>query len=120
MHVSDYFIGKPGPASICEAIVAGLPVIVERNAFTMVQERYNTDWILQNGVGMVVRSVGEIAPAISSLLRPGRLEDLSAHARAMEIRAVFQIPDVLDRLLSLSQTEGVPPAPLHPFSPGNF
>ena len=51
MKLADFFIGKPGPGSISEALVMGLPVIVERNAWTMVQERYNTDWIAKIGSG---------------------------------------------------------------------
>ena len=42
---SDFFIGKPGPGSISEAIQQRLPVIVVRNAWTMPQERYNTEWV---------------------------------------------------------------------------
>ena len=48
MQLSDYFVGKPGPGSISEALVMGLPVIVERNSWTMVQERFNTDWIVEH------------------------------------------------------------------------
>ena len=57
MKLADFFIGKPGPGSISEALVMGLPVIVERNAWTMVQERFNTDWIAQNGFGVVLPSI---------------------------------------------------------------
>ncbi len=39
MHLSDFFIGKPGPGSISEAVAMRLPVIVERNAWTLAQER---------------------------------------------------------------------------------
>jgi 1,2-diacylglycerol 3-beta-galactosyltransferase len=46
MRLADFFIGKPGPGSISEAIQMKLPVIVERNAWTLPQERYNTDWVL--------------------------------------------------------------------------
>ena len=41
MHLSDFFIGKPGPGSISEAVHMKLPVIVERNTWTLAQERYN-------------------------------------------------------------------------------
>src|SRR5262249_49395085 len=34
MHLCDFFIGKPGPGSISEAVAMGLPVIVERNRWT--------------------------------------------------------------------------------------
>jgi 1,2-diacylglycerol 3-beta-galactosyltransferase len=33
-----------------------LPVIVQRNAWTMAHERYNTDWVEEMGVGVVVRN----------------------------------------------------------------
>ena len=41
MQLADFFIGKPGPGSISEAVQQGLPVIVVDNAWTMPQERYN-------------------------------------------------------------------------------
>ena len=53
MAISDFFIGKPGPGSISEAVAMRLPVIVERNAWTLPQERYNADWILENDLGSV-------------------------------------------------------------------
>src|SRR5579871_2517967 len=54
MHLADFFVGKPGPGSISEAIAMKLPVIVERNAWTLPQERYNADWVLENHTGMVL------------------------------------------------------------------
>jgi len=39
MEISDFFIGKPGSGSISEALAKRLPVIVQRNAATMPQER---------------------------------------------------------------------------------
>lgn len=45
MALSDFFIGKAGPGSISEALAMRLPVIVERNAWTLAHERYNADWI---------------------------------------------------------------------------
>src|SRR5579883_1270405 len=45
MQLADYFIGKPGPGSISEAVAMRLPVIVESNAWTLPQERYNAVWV---------------------------------------------------------------------------
>src|SRR5450759_2625585 len=56
MQLADFFIGKPGPGSLSEAVQQGLPVITIRNAWTMPQERYNTDWVMEHGLGIVVRS----------------------------------------------------------------
>ena len=47
MQLADYFIGKPGPGSISEAVFMRLPVIVNCNAWTLPQERYNTVWVRQ-------------------------------------------------------------------------
>ncbi len=55
MRLSDFFIGKPGPGSVSEAVAMRLPVIVERNAWTLPQERYNAEWILEKQVGLVVQ-----------------------------------------------------------------
>ena len=54
MSLADFFIGKPGPGSISEAVAMGLPVIVERNIWTLPQERYNADWVLERNAGLVL------------------------------------------------------------------
>jgi hypothetical protein len=99
MSISDFFIGKPGPGSISEALHFNLPVIVERNRKTLPQERYNTDWIRENEVGVVLKSFGEIEPALRDLLRNGELERLQANAAAHQNRAVFEAVDILSRLM---------------------
>src|SRR5262249_23086780 len=55
MELADFFIGKPGPGSISEALAKKLPVIVQRNAWTMVHELYNTEWVEEIGAGIVIR-----------------------------------------------------------------
>lgn len=95
MHLSDFFIGKPGPGSISEALAMKLPVIVERNAWTLPQERYNAEWVVEHGVGLVVPNFRRIAKAVGELLAPGNFERFRANAGAMENRAVFEIPEIL-------------------------
>ncbi len=97
MQLSDFFIGKPGPGSISEAIHQGLPVIVVRNAWTMPQERYNTDWVLENGVGVVLDSFKTIRDGVAQVT-----DDIAryrAAVRRIHNRAVFEIPDILDEIL---------------------
>jgi UDP-N-acetylglucosamine:LPS N-acetylglucosamine transferase len=100
MKLADYFIGKPGPGSINEALVMGLPLIVERNAWTMVQERFNTDWIAQNGFGVVLPSFREIGSAVSTMLDREQFLRLRANVEAFDNRAVFEIPEILEALIS--------------------
>jgi 1,2-diacylglycerol 3-beta-galactosyltransferase len=99
MHLSDFFIGKPGPGSISEAIAMKLPVIVERNAWNLPQERYNCDWVREQDVGMVLRNFRGIADAVEELLEPAAYARMRGKAAAMSNRAVFEIPDMLQAIL---------------------
>jgi hypothetical protein len=98
MQLADFFIGKPGPGSLSEAVQQHLPVIVARNAWTMPQERYNANWVRDTGVGLVVRSFRNIAPAVAELI--GRLDAFKAATARQDIRAVFEIPDILAMILA--------------------
>ncbi len=100
MHLSDFFIGKPGPGSISEALAMKLPVIVERNSWTLPQERYNADYVREQDVGLVLDNFTSIAKAVDELLQPANFARFRANAAAMNNRAVFEIPEVLEKLLS--------------------
>ena len=88
MQLADYFIGKPGPGSISEAVAMHLPVIVERNAWTLPQERYNAEWISENGVGIVLENFHNIARAVDQLLEPSNYERLRRATERLHNRAV--------------------------------
>jgi UDP-N-acetylglucosamine:LPS N-acetylglucosamine transferase len=99
MQLADYLIGKPGPGSLSEAMHMRLPVIVESNAWTLPQERYNPEWIREHGVGLVLRSLRRIAGAVEELLAPEAYPRFQAATAKLDNRAVFEIPDLLDRIL---------------------
>jgi Glycosyltransferase family 28 C-terminal domain len=101
MSIADFYIGKPGPGSISEALVMGLPAIVERNAWTMVQERFNTDWLVRNEVGIVLRSFNDVAAGVTELL--ARLSHFRSRVAAIRNRALFEIPKIVEAMLSLSK-----------------
>jgi len=100
MRLADYFVGKPGPGSLSEALLMGLPVIVERNSWTMVQERFNTGWIRDEGLGVVLRSFGEIDRGVAPMLDAQQLAGFRTRVSALNNRAVFEIPDIIDSLLT--------------------
>lgn len=100
MHLSDFFIGKPGPGSVSEALAMKLPLIVERNAWALPQERYNTDWVRGQGVGLVVSSWKTVDQAVRDLLAPEAFARFRDNAAAMHNRAVFEIPEMLERILN--------------------
>jgi len=101
MHLSDFFIGKPGPGSISEALAMNLPVIVERNAYTLPQERYNAEWVVEQGAGLVLPNFRGIAKAVTKLLEPSNFDRYRACAAAIQNRAVFEIPEFLERIMDL-------------------
>jgi len=99
MRLADFFIGKPGPGSISEALAMKLPVLVERNAWTLPQERYNADWIVEKQVGLVLHSFRFIVQAVAELLQPENYRRFHATAAAIENRAVYEIPEILAKIL---------------------
>ena len=100
MALSDFFIGKPGPGSISEALAKHLPVIIDCNAWTLPQERYNAQWVREKQVGIVVRSHRHTAEAIAALIEPGKLGQYRARTETMENRAIFEIPTIFEKILN--------------------
>lgn len=97
MGLADFFIGKPGPGSISEALQFHLPVIVECNDKTLPQERYNAQWVTEQGFGIVVPSFREIAPAVQRLLDRSTFAELRRNAGKYCNRALFEVPAMLDQ-----------------------
>jgi Glycosyltransferase family 28 C-terminal domain len=100
MQLADFFIGKPGPGSVSEALAMGLPVIVESNAWTLPQERYNCEWVLEKQVGIVLRNFKAIGAAVAQMIEPRTLARYRANAAALDNRAVFEIPEMLEKILA--------------------
>ena len=96
MALADFFIGKPGPGSISEALQFHLPVIVECNAKTLPQERNNAQWVTENGFGIVVNNFREIAPAVHGLLQSSTFNELRLNASTYSNRALFEVPAILE------------------------
>jgi UDP-N-acetylglucosamine:LPS N-acetylglucosamine transferase len=100
MASADYFIGKPGPGSISEAVQMGLPVIVPLNAFTMPQERWNCKWVIENNLGLVVKNFKNIDFAVSAILED--LDRLKTSVSAVQNTAILEIPDVVTAIKNVT------------------
>ena len=103
MHLADFFIGKPGPGSVSEALAMKLPVIVECNAWTLPQERYNATWVVEKQVGVVLPSFAKIEEAVAQMIEPSALARYRANTSALDNRAVFEIPGFLERIFERSR-----------------
>ena len=100
MRMADFFIGKPGPGSISEALLMGLPVIVESNAWTLPQERYNAEWVEERGVGIALRNFHTgIVEVVRRMIDPAAHARFTAKVGSLENRAVFEIPEILEKIL---------------------
>ena len=109
MHLADFFVGKPGPGSVSEALEMHLPVIVACNSWTLPQERYNADYIVEKQVGVVLRSFRDIERAVAQLIEPSALARYRANAIALDNQAVFEIPAMLEKIFEQSSAQA--PAP---------
>src|SRR5713101_289935 len=111
MRAADFLIGKPGPGSIAEAMVRQLPVLIECNAWTLPQERYNAEWVQEKGVGIVLKSFEDVADGVKRMLEPATLAAFRKNVAVQQNRAVFEIPEILVKLLGETRAT---PRPLQP------
>lgn len=110
MRAADFLIGKPGPGSIAEAMVRKLPVLIECNAWTLPQERFNTEWVTAKRVGIVLHSFRDVVEGVRQMLEPARLAEFQKNVATLNNRAIFEIPEILAKLLELPQRGEVPSA----------
>jgi len=100
MRAADFMIGKPGPGSIAEAMQRGLPVLVECNSWTLPQERFNTEWVKEKKVGVVLKSFEDVVGGVQQMLEPAKLAEFKKNVAAQDNRAIFEIMEILQTLLS--------------------
>lgn len=99
MRLADFFIGKPGPGSLSEAVQTGCPVIVEGNARTMPQERPNLAWVKENRLGIVVRSFRRsLVKAVRRMLSDLPIYQANLRRNVPANRAVFEVVEILEQV----------------------
>lgn len=82
MDASDVMISKPGGLSISEAMVKGVPLIVD--SFIPGQEENNLMFLEKNGVGIGTKTVGETLEKLEYLYRSKEvLEAMKAKAKQL-------------------------------------
>jgi Glycosyltransferase family 28 C-terminal domain len=108
MRAADFLIGKPGPGSIAEAMVRKLPVLIECNSWTLPQERYNAEWVLEKQVGIVLKSFKEVAEGVRQMLETATLAEFRKNVAAQNNRAIFEIPEILAKLLGEPSSSPAP------------
>ncbi len=97
LAASDLLVTKPGPGSLSEAFHQRVPAIVTRNIHTIPQERFNTDFVRDRGLGLVVSRTRDIPAAALRLFRDvaGRAAIRERLAALPENRAVYEVIDIV-------------------------
>ncbi len=106
LSLADFFIGKPGPGCLSEALCLGLPVITFDTPGTLPQERFNALWVRDSSVGLVLRSLHELPEAAEEML--ARIDEFRARVAIMDNRAVFEVPDLMAEWLRRSAPGTLP------------
>jgi UDP-N-acetylglucosamine:LPS N-acetylglucosamine transferase len=107
MHAADFLIGKPGPGSIAEAMARKLPVLVKCNLWTLPQERYNTESVVENRVGIVLKSFQDVVNGVNQMLEPATLAEFRENVEKIDNRAIFEAPQIVSRLLGEEVVDAV-------------
>lgn len=83
MAAADMLITKAGPATICEACLAGLPMVI--SSAVPGQEEGNVAYVVENRAGVYAPGADRVADAVSHWLNggAGELVDRAHHARAL-------------------------------------
>jgi 1,2-diacylglycerol 3-beta-galactosyltransferase len=76
-----------------------LPVIVERNAWTLPQERYNAEFLTEKRLGIVLKNFQEIASGVRQMLTEPAFQEFQSNARNYSNRALFEVPVILNEIL---------------------
>ena len=99
LAASDLLVTKPGPGSLSEAFHRHVPVVVTRNVHTIPQERFNTEFVRDRGLGLVVPHWRRIPAAVLGLFRDaaGRAAMRDRIDALPPNRAVFEVIDVIAR-----------------------
>jgi len=83
-------------------------VLIECNAWTLPQERYNAEWVKEKGVGIVLKGFDEVVDGAKRMLEPVTLAAFRENVAAQENRAVFEIPEILAKLLGETSAKPFP------------
>lgn len=82
MATADLLISKAGGLTVTEALIVGLPMLVVRP--TPGQEDGNTAYVTQEGAGIYLNDIKELAPTVTNLLNhPEQLAAMSQHAKSL-------------------------------------
>ena len=64
----------------------------------------NAEWVVEKEVGIVLNSFREVVSGVEQMLDAGRLAKFKKNVAELKNRAVFEIPEILSKLLGKTPT----------------
>jgi hypothetical protein len=86
----------------------GLPVIVECNSWTLPQERYNTEWVTEKRVGVVLKRFEDVVSGVQQMLELAKLTEFKKNVGSQNNRAIFEIMEILEKHLGDNKSAAKP------------
>lgn len=96
MAAADILVTKAGPATISEACIAGLPMIIY-DAIPG-QETGNVDYVVENNAGLYAPEAGQMAQAVADWLQEGPEGLVKRSANARRIARPDAVWDIADEV----------------------
>lgn len=112
MAAADMLVTKAGPATISEACMAGLPIII--SGAVPGQEDGNIDHVVQNEVGVYAPSAEQVAKAVELWLYADPDEHQKRRARAKALACPQAVWDIADEVRQMAQQAPVAITQHHP------
>lgn len=99
MFASDIIITKAGPGTISEALICGLPMIL--NGFIPCQEEANIPYVLENNVGVFERKPVQVAATVKAWFTDRSAERLAMAGRCKALGHPSALFDIVKELAQM-------------------
>ncbi|CAL9222734.1 unnamed protein product, partial [Arabidopsis halleri] len=101
MGACDCIITKAGPGTIAEALICGLPIIL--NDYIPGQEKGNVPYVVDNGAGVFTRSPKETAKIVANWFSNNKEELKKMSENALKLAQPEAVFDIVKDIHHLSQ-----------------
>ncbi|ESQ51159.1 hypothetical protein EUTSA_v10022676mg [Eutrema salsugineum] len=103
MGACDCIITKAGPGTIAEALICGLPIIL--NDYIPGQEKGNVPYVVDNGAGIFTRSPKETAKIVADWFSSNKEELKNMSENALKLAQPEAVFDIVKDIHHLSQQQ---------------
>jgi UDP-N-acetylglucosamine:LPS N-acetylglucosamine transferase len=112
MDAADLIVTKPGPASLSEAIIKEVPIILDNLSYIMPQEQGNVDYIIDQGLGKRVTHLSQFQNLVASLVY-NQSELLTMKGNMRRVKKDESAYKIADTLLELASKKTFAVQPKH-------